>query len=92
MPKQKGTYADEKNPTGKYRIGTRIKITKSKYKVGNGIFEITDLFPEQKWDDSFFQYTRVTKRGKLSKGKKAVRSNWGTSLDRLGKIVKKPKS
>ncbi len=84
-------YATTKNPNGKYKNGTIIKITGRKIKVANGTFKITSLFgPQPKSDDAYFLYTRILNNGKLSTNKKTgLRGNWGSSLDKIAKIIKK---
>lgn len=84
-------YANMKYPSGKYKVGTKIKITKQKIKIANGTFQITMLFPKQSANkgDSYFLYKRVLKDGKLSKSKKGgLRGDWGSVLDKKAKIVK----
>ena len=84
-------YANEKYPQGKYKKGTKIKITGQKIKVNNGTFQITMLFPKQSANksDSYFLYKRILKNGKLSKNiKSGLRGNWGSTLDKSAKIIK----
>ena len=84
-------YANMSHPQGKYKVGTKIKITGQKVKVSNGTFQITTLFPKQSANknDSYFLYKRVLKDGRLSKNiKTGLRGNWGSTLDRHAKIVK----
>ena len=84
-------YANVSYPQGKYKVGTKIKITGQKVKVDNGTFQITTLFPKQSVNknDSYFLYKRVLKDGKRSKNiKTGLRSNWGSTLDRKAKVVK----
>ena len=84
-------YANVSYPQGKYKVGTKIKITGQKVKVDNGTFQITSLFPKQSANksDSYFLYKRVLKDGKLSKNiKTGLRGNWGSTLDRKAKVVK----
>ncbi len=84
-------YANKKYPGGKYKIGTKIKITKQKVKIANGTFQITTLFPKQSANkgDSYFLYKRVLKGGKLSKNiKRGLRGDWGSVLDNKAKIIK----
>ena len=85
-------YATDQNPEGKYKKGTRIKITGQKIKVSNGLFEISTLFGKQPYNkgDAYFLYKRVLKDGRLSRNKKTgLRGNWGSTLDRIAKIQQK---
>lgn len=88
---KKQKYANVKNPKGKYKIGTKFRISGQKIKVENGSFQITTLYPRQTHteDDAYFTYRRITKQGKLSKSiKTGLRGNWGSRLDRIAKIIK----